>query len=79
MSSAEQLASRMKEFVGEANVIQDPEKLNAFAVDGEIPKALVSPGTIDEIAKVVAYAHAEKLSIIPMGGGTATRITISPT
>jgi glycolate oxidase FAD binding subunit len=70
MSNNEKLASKLGEIVGEANVIEDPEKLKALAVEGVIPKVLVSPGTIDETSKVVAYACAEKLAVIPIGNGT---------
>jgi len=70
MSNADKLASRLSEIVGEANVTDDPEKLKALAVDGETPGVMVAPGTIEETAKVVAYAHAEKLAVIPRGSGT---------
>ena len=35
----------LKEIVGEANVIQDPDQLGAYAVDGLTPRAVVSPGS----------------------------------
>lgn len=70
MSNNDKLASKLKEIVGEANVIEDPEKLKALAVDGLTPRVMVSPGTIDETSKVVAFACAEKLAVIPTGGGT---------
>lgn len=70
MSNNDKLASKMKAIVGEANVIEDPEKLKAYAVDGEAPGLFVAPGTIEETSKVVACANAEKLSIVPMGSGT---------
>jgi glycolate oxidase FAD binding subunit len=70
MSNHDVLASKLKEIVGGANVIEDPEKLKAFAVDGRSPEVLVAPGTIEETAKVVSHAHAEKLTVIPTGGGT---------
>jgi glycolate oxidase FAD binding subunit len=70
MSNNEKLVSKLKEIVGEANVTEDPEKLKALAVDGLIPKVWVAPGTIEETSKVVAYACAEKLAVIPMGSGT---------
>jgi len=70
MSNNEKLVSKLKEIVGEANVIEDPEKLKALAVDGLIPRVMVSPGTIEETSKVVVYACAEKLAVIPMGSGT---------
>jgi glycolate oxidase FAD binding subunit len=70
MSNNDKLASKLKEIVGEANVIEDLEKLKALAVDGLAPRAMVSPGTIDETSKVIAFAYAEKLAVIPTGGGT---------
>jgi glycolate oxidase FAD binding subunit len=70
MSNNDKLVSKLKEIVGEANVTEDPEKLKALAVDDLTAKVMVSPGTIEETSKVVAYACAEKLAVIPMGSGT---------
>ncbi|MCX5839257.1 MAG: FAD-binding oxidoreductase [Deltaproteobacteria bacterium] len=70
MSNNDKWVSNLREIVGEANVIEDPGKLKALAVEGVIPKVLVSPGTIDETSQVVAYAYAEKLAVIPIGNGT---------
>ncbi|MCE5264007.1 MAG: FAD-binding oxidoreductase [Deltaproteobacteria bacterium] len=70
MSDNEKLAAKLNGIVGEANVITDPEKLKALAVDGLVPGVMVSPGTIEEISKVMAFANAEKLAVVPMGGGT---------
>jgi len=70
MSSMEKLIPRLKEIVGEANLIQDPDKLKACAVDGKRPKVILSPGTINEVSKVVAYANEQSLTILPMGNGT---------
>jgi len=60
----------LREIVGETHVIQDPEKLKAYAIDGKKPKVVVSPRTIDEVSKVVAHANQQHLSIIPRGNGT---------
>ena len=70
MSNNDKLALKLREIVGKANVIHDPVKLKALAVEGVIPRILVSPGTIDETSKVVAYAYSEKLAVIPIGNGT---------
>ncbi len=70
MSDNEKLASKLREIVGEANVITDPERLRTLAVDGLTARAMVSPGTMEETSKVVAYAYSEKLAVIPSGGGT---------
>lgn len=70
MSNREKLILSLREITGETNVIDDPEKLKGYAVDGKVPGAVVSPGSIDEASKILAYAHTEKLAVMPRGGGT---------
>jgi glycolate oxidase FAD binding subunit len=70
MPKFDKLFSKLQEIVGEANVIQDPDKLKAYALDGKKPKVIVYPGTIDEVSKIVSYANQQHLTIIPRGSGT---------
>ncbi len=70
MPKTDRLFVKLREMVGEAYVIQDLDKLKACAVDGKKPKAVVTPGTIDEVSRVVAYASQEHLAIVPRGNGT---------
>jgi glycolate oxidase FAD binding subunit len=70
MSSVNQLASALKEIVGEANLIQDADRIKAYAIDGMTPKAAVAPGSVEEISKLLAYANSEKLAVVPRGNGT---------
>src|SRR4030042_2291837 len=70
MPKTENLVSKLKEILGEANIVNDPEKLKAYALDGKKPKIAVSPGTIDEISKVIALANEKNLAVIPRGNGT---------
>lgn len=70
MSNTHQLAPALKEMIGEANVIQDPDRIKAYALDGMMPKAVVSPGSVEELSKLLAYASSEKLAVVPRGNGT---------
>ena len=70
MPNTDRLVSRLKEIVGEAHVLKDPDKLKAYALMGRCPKVFVSPGTIEEVSKIVAYANQEHVTIIPRGNGT---------
>jgi glycolate oxidase FAD binding subunit len=70
MSNSNQLVSALKGIIGETNVIQDPDQLKAYAVDGLAPKAVVNPGSVEEISKLLTYAHSEKRTVIPRGNGT---------
>ena len=67
MPRTDKMVSSLKEIVGESHIIQDPDKLKAYALDGKQPKAIVSPGTIDEVSKVVAYANQQHLYYPPEG------------
>jgi glycolate oxidase FAD binding subunit len=70
MPKKDELITRLKEIAGEAGVIQDPDKLKAYAIDGKKPKVVVTPGTTDQVSRVVAYASQEHLAIVPRGNGT---------
>lgn len=72
MAKADKFGSRLKEIAGRATVIQDRDKLEAYALDGKRPKVIVSPRTVDEVSKIVAYANQEHLALVPMGNGTKT-------
>jgi len=70
MPKADKLFSKLKEIVGESHLVKDSEKVQAYALDGKKPKVVVSPGKIEEVSKIVAYANQQQLSIIPRGSGT---------
>ncbi len=70
MPRMDPVLTHLKEVVGEANFLQDPDALKTHAIDGKRPKAILSPGTIEEVSKVVAFANEKNLSIAPMGNGT---------
>ena len=70
MPKTDKLIPRLKEIVGEPDVIHDPDKIKAYTLDGKKPKVIVSPGTIDQVSQVVAYANQQRLAIIPRGNGT---------
>ena len=70
MPKTDRLFIKLKEIVGESHIIQDQDKLKVYAIDGKKPKVVVTPGTIDEVSKVVAYAGQQHFSIVPRGNGT---------
>lgn len=70
MSNNNTLVAALREMVGEANVIEDPDRLGAYAVDGLTPRAVVSPGTAEEISRLLAHAGSKGLAVVPRGNGT---------
>ncbi len=70
MVRTDQLISRLKEVAEKATFIKDRRKLEAYALDGKRPKVIVSPRSMDEVSKIIAYANEQHLAVIPMGNGT---------
>ncbi len=70
MPTTDKFVSRLREIAGKATVIQDRDKLDAYALDGKRPKVIVSPRTMDEVSKIISYANQQRLAVIPMGNGT---------
>jgi glycolate oxidase FAD binding subunit len=70
MADVGSLIEALIAIAGEAFVRPSPP-VEGYDVDGCAPWAVVSPGTIDEVAAVLALAHREGLAVTPWGGGTA--------
>jgi len=64
--------------VGREHVATSPAELAAAAVDGAIPRWLVRPGSIDEVAHVMALGASEELAVAPRGSGTALDLGMPP-
>ncbi len=56
--------------VGEQYAIEDPKRTAEFAIDEVIPRAIVSPGSAEEIAAIMKLADARELVVVPVGGFT---------
>ncbi len=67
------LLSHLESIAGPDGV-RPAEELPAFAVDGLTPRAAVAPSTYEQVAEVLRYAHAERLAVIPWGGGSHMHI-----
>jgi glycolate oxidase len=57
-------------------VIDSKESMRAFDADGlsayrQLPLAVVLPETVEQIAAVMKYCHAEGIKVVPRGAGTS--------
>jgi glycolate oxidase FAD binding subunit len=59
----------LTEIVGKTGV-KEGETLKDYAVDGQVPQAVLFPGSREEVERIVALALEQGLSILPWGGGT---------
>jgi glycolate oxidase FAD binding subunit len=64
------LEGAVAEIVGRAHVISDPAALSAASIDGHQPRWLVSPGSTDEVSKLLALCSTERLAVAPRGSGS---------
>ena len=64
--------------VTSGTVRDDPEALAATTVDGLTPRWVVRPGSLDEMARVLAVAHDARLAVIPRGSGSAQSLGRPP-
>jgi glycolate oxidase FAD binding subunit len=71
------LLDTLRATVGAAHVLTGVE-LSPYLVEGRTPDAAVFPGTVDEVAAVVAQAAAAGAAIMPWGGGTGIAVGDPP-
>src|SRR4051812_16739998 len=72
---------RMNELVaivGEKYVVEAPQQLSAFAIDGVVPALAVTPGSAEEVAAVLRYAYERELVVVPAGGFVHQEIGNTP-
>ena len=67
------LLQKLRATVGAANVLTGVE-LSPFVVEGRTPEAAIFPGSIEEVAAVMALASEVASSVTPWGGGTAVSV-----
>jgi glycolate oxidase FAD binding subunit len=69
MLSEGALVQRLSDLVGREHVVAGPGAA-PYAVDGKVPKAVVLPGSVEEVSALMALASAERLKVVPWGSGT---------
>lgn len=74
MHNTKRINSKLREIVGESNLVIDLDQLKMNSIDGKRPKAIVLPSSIDEVSRLVSYASDNHFAIIPKGNGTKIEI-----
>ena len=70
--------ARLASTVGEEHCSSAAAELAPYAVDGITPRAVVRPGSAEQVAEVVRFAAAEKLALIPTGSRSKLAIGMTP-
>jgi glycolate oxidase FAD binding subunit len=64
----------LRQIAGEEGLVLDPARLEAVAVDGLLPRAIVRPQTNEQAAELLKYASSNGLKVAIRGGGTKTAL-----
>ena len=78
MSASAAVAHALEEIAGRGQVQADPAALAAVAVDGMVPRWVVRPGTVEQVAQIMALASAEGLAVTPRGSGSSLALGNPP-
>jgi glycolate oxidase FAD binding subunit len=70
MGEIEALATALQHDVPAAKVTAETDTLRKYNVDGMLPRLVVTPTTIEELARVVALTNEHNLTLLPRGGGS---------
>src|SRR5262249_27139449 len=71
------LLDKLRAIVGPAHVLTGVE-LSPYVIEGRTPEAAVLPGTVEEVAAVVAQSAEASVPVVPWGGGSAIGVGVPP-
>ncbi|HEU5227856.1 MAG TPA: FAD-binding oxidoreductase [Ktedonobacteraceae bacterium] len=74
MAEIEALAGMLQRHVPTASLVTDTDTLRNYSVDGVLPRLVVTPSTVDDLAQVVALANKHDLTLMPRGGGSCMNL-----
>ena len=70
MGEIETLKAIIQEHAPAAQVTSETDTLRNYGVDGLLPRLLVTPTTVEEVAQIVALTNAHGLCLLTRGGGS---------
>ncbi|MGH2507059.1 MAG: FAD-binding oxidoreductase [Ktedonobacteraceae bacterium] len=78
MIKIETFSSQIQQSVPGIQVINDPVALHSYAVDGLLPRLVVTPGSAQEIASVIQLTNQHGLTTLARGGGSRMHLGAIP-
>src|SRR2546422_7462822 len=77
-TAARSIGDALVMIAGREGVQDDDRARTAAAVDGQLPRWVVRPASIDQLGRIVALAHDDGLAVVPRGGGSALELGHPP-
>ena len=76
--SARDLTAQLADLLG-AGYLPDSGQVTDYAIGPFVPAVAVRPTSIDQVSKILAWAHRNDFSVYPSGGRTLTHLGNNPT
>ncbi len=76
--SSPALADALGDIVGREHLLSDGSVLARHAVDGITPRWLARPGSVEDVSRLLALAHAHGLAVAPRGSGSSLALGNPP-
>ncbi|HLZ63472.1 MAG TPA: FAD-binding oxidoreductase [Ktedonosporobacter sp.] len=70
MGEIDILVRTLQQQVPAAQATTDTETLRNYTIDGLLPRLVVTPGTVEEMAQVIALTSRQSLTLLARGGGS---------
>ena len=77
--TAATLSESLGAIVGPGQTLSNPDHLHGYRVSGKTPKAVIRPGSDQEVAEVVRFAATERLTLLPAGARTKRAMNVPTT
>ena len=77
MPLSESFLGKLRDLLGPQHVLSGVDR-SPYLVGGRTPKVVVFPGSVEEIAEVLALAADAQVSVTPWGGGTKMMLGTPP-
>src|SRR5436305_10400295 len=74
MSEIDTLKAVLQQHMPSLQLTSEVDLLRNYAIDGMLPRLVVTPTTVEQAAQVVGFTHARGLSLLARGGGTRMSI-----
>ncbi|NNF80251.1 MAG: FAD-binding protein [Rhizobiales bacterium] len=76
LARRKQIAGELRRIVPGEGVIDEAEEMRAYESDGltaykQVPLLVVLPETVEQVSKVLKYAHDNGIKVVPRGAGTS--------
>ncbi len=69
MIEIDTFTSMIEQSIPGIQIISDPHILRHYAVDGLVPRLVVTPASVEEISQIIALTSEHGLTVLVRGGG----------